>query len=236
MNKFVVFLSIIIFSTSTLWSADYTFVSIDKLIEQEVGRLIIPEVYKKLGMEVEITPLPGRRAQQEATTGKKDGEIMRIWTYGENNPTMIRVPVPYYSLETMAFVKKGSGIKINSKEDLTKYKVVKVRGVKHTDNITKGIEGVHTINNSEQLMKFLEADRAEVALTNTVDGLLTLKKLGITDIVPMDKPLKKLELFHYIHEKHRDLVMKVDKVLKGLKDSGELDKIVKKAEAKIIGN
>jgi hypothetical protein len=52
------------------------------LIEQDVGRIIIPEIYNNLGMTVTIKPVPGKRAQQLATSGKKDGEIMRIFTYG----------------------------------------------------------------------------------------------------------------------------------------------------------
>ncbi|BHH82093.1 substrate-binding periplasmic protein [Desulforhopalus sp. 52FAK] len=215
---------------------EYNFVSIKGLIEQEVGQLIIPEIYKKIGATVTITPVPGKRAQQEATTGKKDGEIMRIWTYGEENPTTIRVPTPYYQLETMAFIKKGSGIVINSKEDLAKYKLVKVAGVKHTNNISVGMPNVHNINNTELMMKFLQSGRADVALTNTVDGLLVLKKMGITDIVPIDKPLAVLDLFNYIHESRKDIVPKVDAAIQDMKASGELNDVIKMAEAKIIGN
>jgi len=214
---------------------EYNYVSIKGLIEQEVGRIIIPEIYKKLGIKVTISPLPGKRAQALATSGEKDGEIMRIWTYGENNPTTVRVPTPYYFLETMAFIKKGSGIVIGGKEDLKKYKLSKVRGVKHTTNITAGIENVHDLNSTEQMMKFLEKGRSEVALTNTVDGLIVLKKLGYSNnIVPLDKPLAKLDLYHYIHESHKELVPKVDAVIKEMKESGELKELIKKAEEKVI--
>ena len=234
MKKTFVIILLVLFTTKYGIAEEYHFVSIKNLIEQEVGRLIIPEIYKKLGMKVTITPMPGKRAQHSATKGKKDGEIMRIWTYGEENPTTIRVPTPYYYLETMAFIKKDSGIVIQSKSDLAKYKLVKVRGVKHTNNITKGIDA-HDLNSTEQMMKFLAAGRADVALTNTVDGLIVLKELGITNIIPIQKPLAVLDLYNYIHEDHKDLVPKVDAVIKEMKASGELSRIIKDAEKQIIG-
>lgn len=93
---------------------------------------------------------------------------------------------------------------------------------------------VHSLGNTEKMMRFLESGRADVALTNTVDGNLILKKLGLSSIVPSDKPLAVLELYHYIHEKHRGLVPRVDAVIKEMKASGELAALIKKAEKQVI--
>lgn len=220
---------------STVCSAsEYHFVSINNLIEQEIGRLVIPQIYRKLGIDITITPLPAKRAQLEATSGKSDGEIMRIYNYGEENPTTIRVPTPYYSLETMAFIKKNAGIAITKKEDLAKYRVVKVRGVKHTNNITQGLINVSDVDSTEQMMWLVEKGMVDVALTNTIDGLMALSILNIDDIVPLDAPLATLDLFHYIHESHKDLVPLVDNIIKEMLASGELASIIKSAEKKVI--
>ncbi len=217
-------------------SADYTFVSIKGLVEQEVGRIVLTEVYKSMGINIDITPLPGKRAQSEATSGAKDGEIMRIFTYGENNPTVVRVPTAYYSLETMGFVKKGSGVKIGSKEELAKLHAAKVLGVKHTDNITKGMPANQLIDmtSTDKCMMAVLKGRADVCLTNTTDGEIIKKKFGFADIEQIEKPLAVLELFHYPHESKKDLVPKVDAQLKKMMESGELDKIIKSAEATVI--
>jgi len=215
-------------------SQEYHFASIEKLTEQKIGKIIISEVYNKLNIEVEITPLPGIRAQVEAATGSKDGEIMRIWTYGLETPTTIRVPTPYYYLETMAFIKVNSGIEIDNKEDLRHYSLVKVRGVKHTNNITEGMPDVYTIGSTEQMMEFLNDGRADVALTNTVDGLMALQKLGFTGIVPLDKPLAVLNLYHYIHSDHLELVQEVDAAIKEMKGNGQLKQLIKQAEKQVL--
>ena len=226
------FLLLIIVSTCK--AEELHFVSINHLIEQEVGRIVLPQIYSDLGIDITITPLPGKRAQYEATSGRSDGEAMRIYSYGLENPTTHCVPTPYYHLETMAFIRKGSGVIIRSKGDLSKYTIAKVRGVKHTNNITQGFSNIHDLNTTEQIMRFVERGRADVALTNTIDGFMVLKKLGINNVVAIEKPLAVLELFHYLHEDHKDLIPKVDVKIKEMKASGRLKEIVKNAEHAVI--
>ncbi|KZN45527.1 hypothetical protein [Pseudoalteromonas luteoviolacea] len=127
---------------------------------------MLPEIYKRLGIDISITPLLGKRAQFEAKTGLKHGETMRIFSYGTETPSTARVPTPYYYLETMVFIRKDSKKKIEFVEDLKKYHIVKVRGVKYTNNITKGMKF------AEDMDRLVSAGLADVALTNRIDGLV----------------------------------------------------------------
>lgn len=213
----------------------YHFNSIQNLAEQEIGAIILYAIYQKLGLDIVIHPLPGKRAQLEVKNGTADGEIMRIWTYGQETPSSIRVPTPYYYLETTAFVKKNSGIIISSRDDLKKYRLAKVLGVKHTNNITEGMTNVYDLASTENMMNFLLSGRADVALTNTIDGLLVLKKMNNPDIVPSGTPLETLNLFHYIHKKHRTLVPKVDGVIQEMIATGELQDLIHQAEEEVVG-
>ncbi|CAH9062185.1 hypothetical protein PSECIP111951_02641 [Pseudoalteromonas holothuriae] len=217
-----------------LYGQSYHFASINFLIEQEVGRIVITEVYKRLGINITITPLPGKRAQHETAVGLNDGEIMRIYSYGEETPSTIRVPTSYYYLETMVFSKKGSGVNIKTSADLARYQVVKVRGVKHTDNITKGLKNITDTDNTSQMFKLIQAGLADIALTNKMDGLVVLKKLGITDITPQTQHLDKLPLYHYIRKEHINLIKRVDNKLKEMKKSGELAKLITIAEHEVF--
>lgn len=213
---------------------DYHFASIEKLIEQEVGRIVLPKIYEKIGIDISIRPLPGRRAQYVASSGELDGEIMRIWTYGEENPNQIRVPTPYYYLETMAFYLADKDIQIESTADLEKYTIAKVSGVKHTNNITKGLSRVFDVRSTDSLLDFLLFERVEVALTNTIDGDVRRQQLKYRHVDRLTKPLATLPLYHYIHKDHADLVPKIDAAIKEMRDSGELVKLIKEAENLLI--
>lgn len=213
---------------------DYHFASIEKLIEQEVGRIVLPQIYKKLGIDIKISPLPGKRAQYVASSGELDGEIMRIWTYGEENPDQIRVPTPYYYLETMAFYLPEQNIEINDVSDLHKYTIAKVSGVKHTNNITKGLTRVFDVRSTSSLLDFVLFGRVQVALTNTIDGDVRRQQLKYRHIKRLEKPLATLPLYHYVHKDHADLVPKIDAIIKEMRASGELLTLLKKAEALMI--
>ena len=228
-------LMLTIMSITSICSAEeYHFASIAKLMEQKIGQVVITEVYNKLGITITIQPLPANLAQTGAESGRKDGEIMRIWTYGDENLSVIRVPTPYYSFKTTAFIRKGSNLTINSKEDLKGLRLVKVTGVKHTNNITAGMANVYDIYNTESMMKYLTAGRADVALTAAIDGLAVLKSFGSNEIIAIEKPLATLNLYHYIHKKHKALVPRVDKVIREMKQSGELEELIKKAQQEVM--
>jgi len=235
--RFMLALAAIFFSSvSVAQTEDYQFASIEFLFEQQVGAKVLPEIYAKLGLTISITPMPGKRAQREAVTGHKDGEIMRIWTYGVENPTMIRVPTAYYQLETMAFVHKNSQIKLASNADLQNHNLLKVRGVKHTDNITHGLKYVFNYNDTFTMMEALAQTHNSIALTNTADGLYAIKKLNIDYLKPLPPALATLELYHYINPKNADLVPKIDAVIKSMKTSGELDMLLKQAEDEVLAS
>ncbi|WP_286232682.1 substrate-binding periplasmic protein [Thalassotalea sediminis] len=211
----------------------YKFASIENLIEQELGRLILPVIYRNLGIDIIVTPLPAERAQYLANAGIKDGEIMRIWSYGEENPNVIRVPTPYYYLETMPFILRNSKVSINQVEDLINYRIAKVRGVKHTNNITKGLHKVSNTNSTKNMFMLLNNGVVDIAITNTIDGVLNAEKMGYKDIIPLDEPLAVKPLYHYIHKRHKGLVELVDNEIKRLQENGELKRLIEQAEKKL---
>jgi ABC-type amino acid transport substrate-binding protein len=228
------FISLAVLSQEETLASKYTFASIDNLIEQDIARIVLPQIYQNLGIDIDIVPLPAKRAQFEANVGTKDGEILRIWTYGEENKKSIRVPTPYYYLETMPFIRKDSNINILEREDLENYRLAKVRGVKHTNNITVGFLEVYDMNSTENMFKMLHRGVVDVVLTNTLDGNLVLKKLGYKNIVASDKPLAVLPLYHYIYEKNGALVPLIDAEILKLKNNGKLAELILLAEQEVI--
>lgn len=75
---------------------------------------------------------------------------------------------------------------------------------------------------------------ADVALTNTLGGLLTIKELQLDTVVPSGKALDRQALYHYIHNKHQDLLPRIDAVIAKCKASGELAKMIAEAEKQVI--
>lgn len=69
-----------------------TFVRIQGIPDQKLGAMIIKEVYKSLNINVNIIPMPGKRALKEAQKGEIiDGEVIRIMKIQALSPTLIRL-------------------------------------------------------------------------------------------------------------------------------------------------
>ena len=208
----------------------YSFVRIKGLAEQAVGETILLELYKRIGMNVSIEALPGRRALQLASSGDKDGETLRVYGLGEKVSSLRRMPVPLSSLQTVAFRKKGSGVDLSAKEDLHNHSSAIIQGVLHTVAITEGVEKVFEVNNAESIFKMLQAGRCDLALTSAFDGEAWLKRLGITDLEQVPFVLNDQPLFHYVHESKSEILDKLTPVAEAMEVSGELGDIRKKAE------
>lgn len=197
---------------------------IEQLAEQEIAEKMLINIYSKLAIHLNVVSLPGARAKIETSIGAYDGEVLRVFSYGKNNPAIVRVPTSYSSLETTAFALKGRQITIENKSDLELYHIVVIRGVQHTKDITRGLKNVHEVDNGEQMMRFLALGRADVALTNTLAGSRVVKHFGLDNIEDVGT-LETLPLYHYLHVRNKALVKPIDNIIKGMKTSGELNQL-----------
>jgi len=219
-------ISLCIFPNIT-FSTEFTFSAIDSGRNQKVAAKVLEHVYQKIGHSIVIQSAPAKRAEFSAMSGRTDGEVMRVWDYGVNKTELIRVPTPYSALKTMVFTRTDNNISIKSVADLKDFHIAKIRGIKHTDSVTKGIEGVYEFENTTQMMRFLLSGRADVALTSLNGGMLTLKKMNIANIKPNARPLVVRYLYHYIHKRNSYLVPIVDQTFKEMQISGELQRLFK---------
>lgn len=215
---------------------ELSFASIAHLAEQEVGRIVLPQIYQTIGIKVHITPLPANRAMLATSSGSYAGEIMRITSYAEISPELIRVPTPYYQLQTAAFALSSKNITLNNAYDLKDYRVGKVSGVAHTNEITHGLIKVYNSPSTEQLFAQLRDGRIDIALTNLADGNLLVSQNSFTDIVVINSSLAIHDLHHYLHKDHQSLVPLIDDKIKQLKANGQLAELIQQAEHVIYAN
>lgn len=220
------------------YAEKYTLSAIENLADQAIGALILKEIYQQLGHELDVRFMPGLRAQQSANDGVVDGEVLRIYAYGDQTPNVIRVPTPYYAIKTVVYRRKGSDVDVKSKDDLSRYKSVIVRGVKHTDIITRNVDrkNISVLDSPEAMMRFLHKDRAQLAVTNLLEGNLVIKKLGYNNLERIEPPLAYLPLYHYIHKDHAELVPLIDQKLIELKINGQFDVLLEKYEEEVLSS
>jgi hypothetical protein len=210
-----------------------TFTQIVGTPDQAIGAVIIKTAYGKLGIPIEFAVLPGKRALAESSEGRADGEVHRIFEIGDEYPTLLRVPTPINYIEPSVFSKKHEFEVVNCAA-LHGYQIGIVRGVKHSQLCTRGMENVFVGDDLTGVMRMLNAGRVDLVITARINGLLMAKELGLDAIKPLSPPLSRLWVYHYLHERHQDLVPTIDAVFKEMQESRELEALREQAVQQLL--
>jgi len=231
-----VFISIFcIFWSPLLYSAqELTLSKLKDLPDQFIGEYILIKAYAHLGIELKFNVLPASRALRYAQEGIVDGEIQRLTAIEASSPTLIRVPTSLGPLDSCIFFTKNT--KFTALKDFGDYRFVYVRGIKSFDPLLPYFKESHVVNTQGQVWKMISHGRADLTSAGRIGGLYQLKKLGITGIYPLDPPRERYALYHYLHEKHRSLVPRINEVLQKLSKTGELQKLRAEAIDKLLSS
>ncbi len=198
-----------------------------------LGGMLLEVIYKKANIPLKLIIVPSARALVESSQGRIDGELQRIFKLGKAYPTLIRVPTPFTYFEAAAFSIKHQ-FSISGWSSLKGHRIGFVGGMKFAELGLEGIKTVHPVIGSDQLFKMLTKERLDIAVTARFNGLYHIKKLKLNSIRQLEPVIERQQLYHYLHEKHRNLIPIIDSVIKSMKESGELANIRKKFYDEIL--
>ncbi len=212
-----------------------TFTQIVDTPDQAIGAVIVKTAYKKLGIPVKFEILPGKRALAESSDGRADGEVHRIVEIGNQYPTLLRIPTPINYIEQSVFSKKHE-FEVTDCPSLQGYQIGIVRGVKHSQLCTQGMENVIAGDDLTGVMRMLNAGRVDLLITARINGLSMAKELKLEAIKVLSPPLNRFWAYHYLHKSHKELVPIIDNVFKAMQESGELEALRAQAVQKLLQN
>ncbi|MGO1117700.1 substrate-binding periplasmic protein [Rhodovibrionaceae bacterium A322] len=213
-----------IFTTGNALADQLSLAVADNTIDTVVSEVIVKKAYELLGHDVEIIRLPPKRALIMANVGSLDGDVQRIHSVANTYSSLIRLEPPINYILGTGFILRGSNVKVTSWQDLSMYRV----------GIIQGIRFAETNVPEESAVVFYDYDElANALLDRTIDiGIYPLSNgryqsllINQPDIIPLDKPLARFELYHYLHEKHRNLVPHLQEVFASFQQDGLLEKV-----------
>jgi polar amino acid transport system substrate-binding protein len=189
----------------------------------QISEDILREAYARIGIRVATDEFPGERALIMSNSGNTDGEVNRIRGISRKYPNLRIIPVAINSIEGLAFA-ISPNITIRKWQDLQPYIVGLRIGAKYAEYGTAGMK-VTAVATNDQVFDMLDQRRTDVAISTRIEGVLTIKKLGLTGIRPMEPPLVTLKLFHFLHKKHLALVPRITLVLEEMAKEGRIKAI-----------
>jgi len=186
---------------------------------------VLTTCFKRMGIELNIIPMPSERSLYNANAGLQDGNFVRTRGISEFHPNLIMVPEPVSKNIITAF-SKDLTIKVNGWKSLLPYHVVWVRGWKNCERELKDANLITRVNNEQLLFHFLDEGRAQVGVFGLETGLELIGMLGVRDVHPLSPPIVESDLFLYLNKKHEDKVDLVAKTLREMKKDGTYDNIL----------
>jgi polar amino acid transport system substrate-binding protein len=192
--------------------------------EKSIVDQLVKLAFKRIGREAQIVPLPAERSLINANRGINDGDLLRVEGIEKAYPNLVRVPVRLIDFEFVAFSKKTVP-PISGWNDFKPYSVAIIRGWKILETNVLGTAGLTKVEDAEILFRFLESDRADIAIYERLQGYHVIHKLGLTDIHVVEPPIIIKPMFLYLHKKHRRLIPALEKALKQLIQDGTYETI-----------
>ncbi len=187
--------------------------------------LLVKELGKRIGHEVEFVRQPPARALFSANEGVSDVELPRIAGMEKKYPNLVMVGENIIDYNFVAFMRGPDSEQIQSWGDLKELRIGYLHGWKIFENNVPSEATVDKLNKPNLLFDMLENGRIDVALYESYAGWNNLRAHGHTGIHECKTPLAVKPMYMYFHKAHADLVPRASKALRQMKADGTYDKI-----------
>lgn len=195
-------------------------------LDRKALQLISQEAFRRVGLDFKLVTLPSERSLLAANRGEVDGEGLRVDGLGEQYPSLIKVPERYINISFVAFSRDATISLAQGWESLKPYRVAFIQGWKMFEANAAGARVVHRVDKPEQLFRMLDEHRVDLALYTRADGVALARTLGLSAIAPLGPALRDVDLYLYLHERHRALAPRLAQALRDMKADGTYNRIV----------
>jgi polar amino acid transport system substrate-binding protein len=177
------------------------------------------ELGKRLGIKIEIQALPAERALVNANSGVDDGDVSRVKGLDKIYTDLRLVPEPVMNFELVAFSRKHN-FSVTNAESFKPYSIGIVTGWKILEKTIVDTKSMDKLENADQLFTLLDKNRIDVAVYEKLQGLLTIQKLGLTNINLLQPSYITGDWYLYLNKKHEAQIPEIAKAIKAMKDDG----------------
>lgn len=187
--------------------------------------LILKEAFRRVGLDVRITPLPSERALINVNQGIDDGLFVKVAGVEAGYPNLVRVPEPVCDYEFAAFGRDPS-LDITGYPSLAPLSIAFIRGWKNPEAATVGMKSVTRVKDDEALFEMLLHGRVDVIVYEALQGRVWIRNHGLKGIHRLGPPLAATEMYLYLNVRHGDLAPRLAAALKAMKADGTWRRIV----------
>ena len=178
---------------------------------------LLRQAYRRLDIQIEITPMPLARGLVESNAGRYDGDLARVEQIQEQHPNLVRVPTPVGRIAMAPYVLLTSAVDLSSWDAVRASRLrIGVRAGSRVSISGMGHAAVTTAPSTAALFQMLALHRIDVAiapqggLKATLDPFPSEMREQLKEVREL-APIEFLPLYHFLHKKNGDLVAPLDR-------------------------
>ncbi|MDN4501095.1 transporter substrate-binding domain-containing protein [Alteromonadaceae bacterium BrNp21-10] len=218
----VVYFSLCLSMFNVTASEKFTFSTGLETIEQNISIQVLQEAYQKIGLTTAVLRFPNLRSLVTANSGYVDGEVSRISQINQRFKNLLQVPVVINYIEGYVFASRNT-IPIKDWASLRGYKLVCVRGLLFVEqNLSLRSMPCAHVTRFSQAVNLLQKKRFDATVFPKLTGLKIIQDLQLNGVFMLDAQLIKVDLFHYLHKKHKAFLPSITATLRVMEESGRI--------------
>ena len=196
---------------------------------------ILRELTKRAGIEYKLIIMPWPRIKMNLESGEIDASLGG-WKLPERETYGIYMDKPMLYDFFELYVVRGKEFLFEKVEDLFEKKIGKIRGVNVYPAMDQAIKDgkmkVIEADTRVSLIKMLRLGRLDGIITSTVVTGFDLKKLGVTDVVALPKPLTEPKGTYIWFSKKADIdpgvIARLNRAMESMHEDGSIKQILSK--------
>jgi len=197
---------------------------------------ILRELTKRAGIKYKLIIMPWQRIKLNLESGEIDASLGG-WKLPEREKYGIYMDKPMLYDFFELYVVHGKEFLFEKVEDLFDKKIGKIRGVNVYPEMDQAIKNgkmkVIEADTRASLIKMLRLGRLDAIVTSTVVTGFDLKKLGVTDVVALPKPLSKPKGTYIWFSKKANIdqagvIARLNRAMESMHEDGSIKQILLK--------
>jgi polar amino acid transport system substrate-binding protein len=198
--------------------------------------IFVAELFRRIGVEFETVYLPDKRAKETLIQGKVDGYLTGTPSFRAMAPNAIMVHEPFMTVDYVA-ISRDSAFRFSGWDELSKYSIAYLRGHEYfSQHVTNTDDRIVLLNDYVDLKNYFlkrTVDRGGVSFVLMAREIAVAtfgEDLGRSVFI-VEPPLGSISRHIFVHERHRDLVPRLDRAIRNMHRDVTTDRIPKMAKA-----
>jgi polar amino acid transport system substrate-binding protein len=187
-------------------------------------KIVIRELFDRIGHKADVIPLPGERALINANAGVEDGDAYRIAGLETSYLNLVRVSEPIWYFEFVGYTRSDrSPIAPGGWPGLEPYLVGLVTGWKYYEqHLTPATMRTH-VSSGVNLFELLRDGKIDLALYDRWQAKWIASKIGV-EVRAVYPAFDAVPMYIYLHRRHAGLAPELAAAIARMKSDGGLRK------------